>query len=61
MNLRGSFEGGGAACEVELDRCLLAGIDFRGAMVVDLGLGTFKHMKTREGEEKAAKSRVGGK
>ena len=39
MNLWGSSGGGGAAREVELDYCLLAGIDFRGAIVVDLGLG----------------------
>ena len=39
MNLCGSSGGGGAAREVEPDRYILVGIDFRGAMVVDLGLG----------------------
>ena len=43
MNLCGSFGGGGAASEVEPDRYLLAGVDFRGAMVVDLGLEICKH------------------
>ena len=67
MNLCGSFGGGGAAHEVEPDRCLLAWIDFCGAMVVDIGLGICKHKKkkkkkkTREGEERAAKFHVGGK
>ena len=48
MNLSGSSGGGGAAREVEPDRCLLAGIDFRGAMVVDLGLGICKHKKKKK-------------
>ena len=43
MNLCGSFGGGGVSSEVEPDRYLLAGIDFYGAMVVDLGLGFCKH------------------
>ena len=43
MNLCGSSKGGGAAHEVEPDRCLLAGVDFRGAMVVDLRLEICKH------------------
>ena len=52
----GSSGGGGAAREVESDRCLLAGVDFRGAMVVDLGLEICKHSKeTKEGEERVAK------
>ena len=29
--------GGGTTREVELDRCLLVGVDFLGAMVVDFG------------------------
>ena len=57
MNLCGSFEGGGVAREVESDRCLFFGIDFCGAMVVDIRLGICKHTKkkTREGEEMAVK------
>ena len=53
---------GGAAGEVEPDHCLLAGIDFLGAMVVDLGVKICKHnkKKMREGEERAA-NRVGAK
>ena len=43
MNLCGSFEGGGAARELESNHYLLAGIDFCGAMVGDLGLGFYKH------------------
>ena len=45
MNLCGSSGGGGVAREVEQDRCLLAGVDFHGAMVVDLGLEICKHSK----------------
>ena len=56
MNLCGSSGGGGAAREVEPDPCLLIGIDFRGAMVVDLGLGFCKHKKNgREREERFSK------
>ena len=61
MNLCGSFRAGGAAREVEPERYLLAGIDFRGAMVVDLGLGICKHKKSREGEERTTKILLGGK
>ena len=43
MNPCGSSGGGGAAREVESDCCLLVGVDFRGAMVVDLGLEICKH------------------
>ena len=43
MNLCGSSGRGGAAREVDLDRCLLARVDFPGAIVVDLGLGICKH------------------
>ena len=55
MNLWGFSEGGGAANEVEPDRCLFTGIDFRGAIVVDLGLGFCKHRKwerERKGQSK---------
>ena len=63
MNPCGSSGKGGAACEVEPDRCLLVGIDFCGAMVVDLGLGFCKHKKKKKGEreERAGKFRVGEK
>ena len=37
MNLCGSSRGGGAASEVEPNHYLLARVNFRGAMVVDLG------------------------
>ena len=62
MNLCGSFGGGGTTREVEPDCCLLVGIDFRGAMVVDLGLGFYKHKKRgeREREERATKFEWGG-
>ena len=36
MNQCGSSGGGGAAREVELDHCCLVGVDFLGAMEVDL-------------------------
>ena len=48
MNLCGSSRGGGAAREVELNRCLLVGVDIRGAMVVDLGVEICKHPKKNE-------------
>ena len=51
MNLWGSFGGGGVARKVEPNRCLFSWIDFRGAIVVDLGLGFGKHKK-REIEQK---------
>ena len=35
INLCGSSGGGGAARKVDLNPCLLVGIDFLGAMVVD--------------------------
>ena len=48
MNLCGSFGGGGAACEVDLNRCLLVGIDFCGSIMVDLGLGFYKYKKKKK-------------
>ena len=42
MNRCGSFEGGGAAREVEPDRYHLVGVDFLGAMEVDLWGGYAK-------------------
>ena len=41
----------------------MAGVNFLGAMVVDRGVEICKHnkKKTREGEEREAKSRVEGK
>ena len=54
MNLCGSSRGGGDAREVELNCCLLAGVDICGAMVVDLGLEICKHpKKMKDGEERA--------
>ena len=50
MNLLGSSRGGGAAREVEPDLCLFIGIDFCGAIKVDLGLGFRQTKKTRERE-----------
>ena len=50
MNLCGSSEGGGVARQVEQDSCLLAGIDFLGATVVDRGVEICKHNKKRERE-----------
>ena len=46
------------------DRCCLAGVDFLGAMEVDLWAQICKNnkkKKTREEEERAAKWRVEGK
>ena len=46
----GSSGGGGTTREVDSDHCLLARVDFLGAMVVDLGVEIYKHnKKTREG------------
>ena len=61
MNLCGSFRGGGADREVEPDRYLLARVDFRGAMGVDLGLEICKHPKKRERERKGWPNPCGGK
>ena len=55
MNLCGSSGGGGDASEVEPDYCFLAKIDFRGAMVVDLGLGICKHKKKKKKQERERK------
>ena len=52
MNRCGSSGGGGAAHELELDRCRLAGLDFLGAMEVDLGVQIYKNNKKREGKKK---------
>ena len=60
MNLCGSFGGGGTTSEVEPDRCILVGIDFHGAIVVDLGLGICKHKK-RERERKGRPNFMWGK
>ena len=65
MNLCGSSGEGDVAYEVEPDCYLLARIDFRGAMVVNLGLGICKHQKKKKkknerGRGKAAKWRGGG-
>ena len=60
MNLCGSSGVGGAAREVEPDSCLLAGVDFRGAMVVDLGLEICKHSKKRKKERKGQPNPCGG-
>ena len=44
----GGGGGGGADCEVEPDLCLFAGIDFRGAIRVDIGLGFWQKKKKNE-------------
>ena len=47
---------------MESDRCCLAGVDFLGAMEVDLGVQIYKNnKKTRENEERTIKSCVEGK
>ena len=65
MNLCGSSGGGGVACDVEPDCCLLVGIDFRGPMVVDLGLGIYKQKKKKKKkrvrEKKGRPNVMGGK
>ena len=55
MNLYGSSGWGGDSFEVEPNHYLLAGIDFRGAMVVDLGLGICKHTKKKKNERERGK------
>ena len=53
MNRCGSFgEGGGAAREVGLNHCLLAGVDFLGTMEVDLGVEIFKISKKKRERER---------
>ena len=54
MNRCGSSRGGGSACEVELERRLLAGVDFLGAIVVDFNLRSANTIK-KNGEEGDAK------
>ena len=61
MNLLGSSEGGGATCEVESALCLFAGINFRGAIGVDLGLGFSADKEMREREEGQPRILFGGK
>ena len=63
QNQCGSSGGGGATHEVELNHCHLAGVDFLGAMEVDLGRRYAKitKKKTKREEERAAKRRVEGK
>ena len=59
MNLCGSSGGGGDARKVDPDRCLLAGVDFLGAMEVDQGVEICKHSKKkRENERKGQLNRV---
>ena len=58
MNRCGSSGGGGVACEVELGRYRLAGVDFLGAMEGDLWRKSEKKKiasKTREEAEGVAK------
>ena len=62
MNRCGSSRGGGASHEVELDRCRLAGVDFLGAMEVDLwGRSAKKHKENERGSRKGSKMEGGGK
>ena len=62
MNQRGSFGGGGAAFEVESERCRLARTDFLGAMVVVIWSRSTKiSRKMREEAEGVAKKNVGGR
>ena len=51
MNSCGSSRRGGAAHEVEPDLCLLVGIDFHGAIVVNLGLKFCKHKRKKKREK----------
>ena len=52
MNRCGSSRGGGAAREVEPDRCPLAGVDFLGAIAVELGMQISKKNKKRDRKRK---------
>ena len=62
MNLCGSSGGGGAALEVEPDRCHLARVDFLGAMEVDLWVQICKNnKKNKRGSKKGNKMACGGK
>ena len=61
MNRCGSFGGGGATHEVEPDRWRLAGVDFLGAMEVDLGMQIYKNNKRqRKRKERQPKVVWGG-
>ena len=62
MNRCGSSEGGGTAREVEPDHCHFVGVNFLGAMEVDMW-GRFSKIarKMREEVEGAAKMSVEGK
>ena len=60
MNLCGSSGGGGAAREVEPDYCLLAGINFPRAIVVDLGLRFCKHKKKKGRERRKGDQKLWG-
>ena len=53
MNKCGYSGGGDVAREVKLDRFLLAGIDFMGAMVVDRGVEIYKHKKKKKTERES--------
>ena len=48
MNRCGSSRGGGAARDVEPDRCRLAGVDLLGAMEVEPGVQICKNNKENE-------------
>ena len=62
MNRWGSSGGGGVICEVELNRCRLARVDFLGAMEVDLWSRFAKIARKTRGEtEGVAKKTLEGK
>ena len=56
------LQGGGAAHKVEPDRCHLAGVDFLGAMEVDLwSRSAKKHKENKRGSRKGSKMAGVGK
>ena len=61
MNRRGSSEGGGAAREVEPERCLLARVDFLGAIRVDFDYRFANTEKKGTRERKGQPNPCGGK
>ena len=60
MKQRGSSEGGGAAWDVEPERCRLAGTFFLGAIVVMEDLKSEKKNGTQEEQETMGSIKTGG-
>ena len=59
MNRCGSSGGGSFSCEVEPNRFLLVGVDFLGAMEVDLGVEICKISKKKKKKKKRGRGKGG--